>query len=198
MHHINIPWIYRPALVERLEPSHGWVKRARAEGASYIWESRRKRSLARAPHLRSILQHPPRVSVQLTGITHTTSAVRGCLFKPRASPHTNTHTHWLRSAQTELLISGRSSWMLDPGAASARCPAITGYKWQIQVCVTSVRRTRGCMGDERSRQTSAWSARETRQPPGTNMGKKSSSNSTNMLTVRNRHLGAITDQVVLS
>lgn len=80
--------------------------------------------------------------------------------------------------------------MLDPGAASARCPAITGYKWQIQVCVTSVHRTRGCMGDERSRQTSAWSARETRQPPGTNMGKTTRSSSTqlNVLTDQNSHL----------
>lgn len=111
-------------------------------------------------------------------ITLIASALCGCVFNTE-----RLHTVPLIQIRREPLVSCWSIWMLDPGAASfptgwARCPAITGYKWQIQVCVTSVHRSRGCMGDERSRQTSAWSARETSQPPGTNMGKTSRSNST--------------------
>lgn len=142
--------------------------------AHHIWGSRRKR----AQHLRSDLP-ARRVSFQLAGIG-TSLSLQLCVDES-LTPSASTRSRWFRFA--EPLVSCGSIWMLDPGAASfptgwARCPAITGYKWQIHVCVTSVHRSRGCMGDERSRQTSAWSARETRQPPGTIMGKTSRSNST--------------------
>jgi len=110
-----IPWVYLP--VECFESSHGWVKRARAEGASYLRQQEQTLALhTRAP----ILQRYASLSNSQELPTALQLCVDASLKPKRLHRHTHTHTdlHLHRAADLRQVQFG--CWTPEPRPRDAR------------------------------------------------------------------------------